>query len=257
MSDLPAAIAESEAWKRVEYFVDRDAFPHCAILSVSERFQRAVAAKLARLLLCPHRSPGDGCTACRAWSGGHHPDLISGGEPGKAPLISECREIIRSMSLKPVVSDRRCALIFSSDLMLQPAANSLLKLAEEPPDHGIIIFLAEDENRLLPTLRSRAWNLSLKKKEKDVKEIPPPSSPGDWQIWAEKNSAIEIEEFVEQFDPWISWLTRTGDSSAAWRVDRVKNILSTGRLSRTMAMDFTLLALKEGIDFEHLFGYFW
>lgn len=257
MSGLPVSVTGLESWNRLKLFAARGVFPHCALLSAPEDLQLPAAKEIIKMLLCAGRGGEDGCAACRAWSGENHPDLILGGEPGKPPAIGECREIIRNMAYKPVVSEKRCALIFSSDLMQLPAANSLLKLAEEPPDHGIILFTAADENRVLPTLRSRAWTLSLWGGERPREKENPPSSAEEWEKWTEKNSGLEFEEFIKQFDPWISRLNALGKYADAWRAERLKTLLSTGRLSRTMAMDLTLLALKEGIDFEHLFGDFW
>ena len=39
---------------------------------------------------------------------------------------------------------------------MKEAANSLLKVLEEPPAHANIILLAENLGDLLPTIRSRA-----------------------------------------------------------------------------------------------------
>ena len=39
---------------------------------------------------------------------------------------------------------------------MKEAANSLLKLLEEPPDHTSLILLTENPQELLPTIRSRA-----------------------------------------------------------------------------------------------------
>jgi DNA polymerase-3 subunit delta' len=257
VSGLPSALTASESWERIKFFAARGAFPHCALLAAPAELQLQAAADLAAMLLCEAGSGKDECAACRAWSNGNHPDLITGGEPGKPPTIGDCREIIRDIAYKPAVSSKRCALIFSADLMQLPAANSLLKLAEEPPDHGIIIFTAADENRVLPTIRSRAWLLSLPDGGRSGEETAPPSTAEEWEKWTEKNSGLEFDEFLKQFDPWISRLAGSGDYDGAWRAERLKALLSTGRLSRTMAIDLTLLALKEGIDFEHLFGDFW
>ena len=39
---------------------------------------------------------------------------------------------------------------------MKEAANSLLKVLEEPPEHTTIVLLAENPQELLPTIRSRA-----------------------------------------------------------------------------------------------------
>ena len=39
---------------------------------------------------------------------------------------------------------------------MKEAANSLLKVLEEPPEHTSLILLTENPQELLPTIRSRA-----------------------------------------------------------------------------------------------------
>jgi DNA polymerase-3 subunit delta' len=39
---------------------------------------------------------------------------------------------------------------------MKEAANSLLKVLEEPPDHLSLVLLTENPQELLPTIRSRA-----------------------------------------------------------------------------------------------------
>jgi DNA polymerase-3 subunit delta' len=51
---------------------------------------------------------------------------------------------------------RRAVYIFTSSAFMKEAANSLLKVLEEPPAHASIFLLAENTGDLLPTIRSRA-----------------------------------------------------------------------------------------------------
>jgi DNA polymerase-3 subunit delta' len=256
MSHFPASLTASEPWKRLQSLAALDLFPHCISLSAPENIHGMLAREIAEMILCLNRTGGDDCTACRAWSGEDHPDLVRGGEPGKAPAIDACREVIRAMAYRPVVSHKRCAVIFSAERMLLPAANSLLKLAEEPPVHGVVFFLVSEEERLLPTLKSRAWTVSLRDGKKTEKK-PVPSSPEEWGRWVEKNSGSEIDDVLPQFEPWIRHLVESGDHEGAEKAERLRILLESRRLSRTMALDLTVLALKEGIVFEHLFGDFW
>jgi len=46
--------------------------------------------------------------------------------------------------------------IFTSTAFMKEAANSLLKILEEPPAYAHIVLLAENPGELLPTIRSRA-----------------------------------------------------------------------------------------------------
>ncbi|HPK06162.1 MAG TPA: hypothetical protein PK773_00035 [Aminivibrio sp.] len=256
MPHLPASLTASESWSRLCSLAALDHFPHCVILSAPEELHGFVAREIAEVLLCLNRTGGDDCNACRAWSGEDHPDLVRGGEPGKAPAIDACREVIRAMAYRPVVSKKRCAVIFSAERMLLPAANSLLKLAEEPPEYGVLFFLVTEDDSMLPTLKSRAWSVSLRGAGRKEKKASP-STPEEWSRWVEKNSGSEIDDLIPQLEPWIGFLTESGDHASAGKMERLRILLETRRLSRTMALDLTVLALKEGIAFEHLFGDFW
>ena len=256
MFDLPAALTGSAAWGRLSSLGASGLFPQCVALVAPEETHGALAVKVAQKALCLNGKGADDCPACMAWSGDEHPDLIKGGEPGKAPTIGSCREIIKTMAYRPVVSEKRCGVIFSADRMLLPAANSLLKLAEEPPAYGILFFLLEDEGRLLPTLKSRAWVLSFNLGRQGEKK-PFPGSSEEWSRWVEKNASSETDHIIAQFNLWIGASLESGDFTSAGRIERLRLLLESGRLSKTMALDLTVLVLKEGIVFEHPFGDFW
>jgi DNA polymerase III subunit delta' len=50
----------------------------------------------------------------------------------------------------------RAVYIFTSTAFMKEAANSLLKILEEPPEYAHILLLAENPGELLPTIRSRS-----------------------------------------------------------------------------------------------------
>jgi DNA polymerase-3 subunit delta' len=66
----------------------------------------------------------------------------------------ECSEIIHKLSLKPYESRYRVLIMWMPE-MLGNEGNRLLKLIEEPPPDTLFIFVAEKEDRILPTILSR------------------------------------------------------------------------------------------------------
>ncbi|MCP4393665.1 MAG: DNA polymerase III subunit delta' [Alphaproteobacteria bacterium] len=56
----------------------------------------------------------------------------------------------------------KVAIVDSADDMNTSSANALLKLLEEPPERSLIILLAHNPGRLLPTIKSRCRRLVLK-----------------------------------------------------------------------------------------------
>jgi DNA polymerase-3 subunit delta' len=181
---------------------------------------------------------------------------MQGGTVGTPPTIDACREIIRWTAYRPVLAARKVAVFFAADRMALPAANSVLKMAEEPQEYAYSIFLLSNPDLLLPTIRSRAWTISLQPAERAA-ALPPPSTAEEWIYWMEKNADTEVDGLVAQFAPWIRHEVENGHPEAAARLDRLRMLLKTGRLSQTMSFDLIVWALKEGIAFEHVFDDIW
>ena len=136
------------AWRTLEEECAAGDVPHCRAVSAPLVWHPALLERLARLTL--NVGP-DAPSPVREG----HPDLVVAGEVGRAPDVAACRTLIQDLALKPAASVRRLGVVLSADQLLLPAANSLLKLAEEPPSHACLLFLLEG-GVILPTLRSRA-----------------------------------------------------------------------------------------------------
>jgi DNA polymerase-3 subunit delta' len=74
--------------------------------------------------------------------------------------LGQVRTLIREIYRTPSEA-RRSVYIFTSAAFMKEAANSLLKVLEEPPSHALIILLAENPGELLPTIRSRTSLIRL------------------------------------------------------------------------------------------------
>ena len=87
-----------------------------------------------------------------------HPDvLIVPPDPPQLLIkLGQVRQAIHSAYYRPPGEARRAFTIFTSGAFMKEAANSLLKLLEEPPEHTSLILLTENPQELLPTIRSRA-----------------------------------------------------------------------------------------------------
>ena len=87
-----------------------------------------------------------------------HPDvLIVPPDPPQLLIkLGQVRQVIHAAYYRPPVEARRSFTIFTSSAFMKEAANSLLKLLEEPPGHATQILLTENPQELLPTIRSRA-----------------------------------------------------------------------------------------------------
>jgi DNA polymerase III subunit delta' len=87
-----------------------------------------------------------------------HPDvLIVPPDPPQLLIkLGQVRQVIHAAYYRPPVEAERAFTIFTSSAFMKEAANSLLKVLEEPPEHTSLILLTENPQELLPTIRSRA-----------------------------------------------------------------------------------------------------
>ncbi len=87
-----------------------------------------------------------------------HPDVIvvPPDPPQLLIKLGQVRQAIHAAYYRPPVEAKRAFTIFTSSAFMKEAANSLLKLLEEPPEHTSLILLTENPQELLPTIRSRA-----------------------------------------------------------------------------------------------------
>lgn len=83
---------------------------------------------------------------------------------------AECEEILHKLSLKAFESDYKILIMWMPEF-LRNEGNKLLKLIEEPPPNTIFIFVAEDENGILPTILSRTQLIKIPALEnEDIEE---------------------------------------------------------------------------------------
>jgi DNA polymerase III subunit delta' len=86
-----------------------------------------------------------------------HPDFVTFAPDGplRQLTIPQMRLLRQRAHLRPLRGARRVFLIDHLERANEQAANSLLKVLEEPPEHLIILATVENLYDLLPTIRSR------------------------------------------------------------------------------------------------------
>jgi DNA polymerase III subunit delta' len=91
-----------------------------------------------------------------------HPDvlIIPPDPPQLLVKVDQVRHVIREIYYKPAEGRER-VYIFSDASFMKEAANSLLKVLEEPPEFATLFLLTDNASALLPTIRSRCMILRL------------------------------------------------------------------------------------------------
>ncbi len=136
----------------------------------------AFAKHFAQALLCEqkkeHIEPCGTCPSCHLWQQGSHPDFCSvgieneeAGDKNSKKLaqikVDAIRQVIDFVHLSSHRGQRRVVLIQPAEAMNTQAANALLKVLEEPPSSVYFLLLADQKDRLLPTIKSRCRQLAL------------------------------------------------------------------------------------------------
>jgi DNA polymerase-3 subunit delta' len=149
--------------------------PHAILLAGPEGVGKTtLALDIGAGLLCTASDPNDrpcrACRACRMVEHGNHPDIhwLRPEGPGGQVVIGGpearfrgVRNLISELALLPVEGGARVAIIERADRMNEDAQSALLKTLEEPPAGVTIVLCANDEERLLPTVRSRCARVRL------------------------------------------------------------------------------------------------
>lgn len=92
-----------------------------------------------------------------------HPDFVTFAPDGplRQITIQQMRLLRERAQFKPLRGSHRVFLIDQLERANEQAANSLLKILEEPPEHLVIFATAENLYDVLPTIRSRAIVLQM------------------------------------------------------------------------------------------------
>ncbi len=267
MSDLAVNVAWQELLR--EAAIQN---PHTRAIIAPQKWHMQIAESLAKIMLKSERNILE------------NPDLLIIGSLEKAPNIEACRNLIRDIALKPVNADCRLAVILSADKLLTHAANSLLKLAEEPPSYAYLLFLMEDARFFLPTLKSRSRCNILcdfdDEREPEISAKHVPKSDSDWVEWleqvrkfsaksesdsgsgksrkkaksgSESGSESELglgleskpDFLVNELKSWVACAVSDGDFELAAKLENLRVIASERNLSLQMMSDLLILILKD------------
>jgi DNA polymerase III subunit delta' len=158
---------------------------------------------------------------------------------------TECNDINRTMSLKSFESEYKILIMWLPEF-LGKEGNKLLKLIEEPPPNTLFIFVAENEDLILPTILSRTQlvkiplltNLEVEA-ALELKEGVKPEKAQQIAAVADGNyrEALQLLQHAEDdwqlmLRDWLNAILKTGP------VAQVKWIEDTAKLGREKQKQF-------------------
>ncbi|BBP09602.1 DNA polymerase III subunit delta' [Streptococcus sp. 116-D4] len=126
---------------------------------------------LAKSLFCTDKVgvlPCEKCRNCKLIEQDEFPDITLIKPVNQVIKTERIRELVGQFSQTGIENQQQVFIIEQAEKMHPNAANSLLKVIEEPQSEVYIFFLTSDEEKILPTIRSRTQVFHFKKQEEKL-----------------------------------------------------------------------------------------
>jgi len=161
--------------------------PHAILIQAAEGSGGSLLANWsAQLVLCTSGAPPCGhCNGCRRAAEERHPDLllVRPLEDSQQIRIEQIRELGAELALSSHQGGYKVAIIEPADTLNRFAANSLLKMLEEPPPRTLLMLVAAQPSRLPPTLTSRCQRVRVRAptRAQSLLWLQSARGTGDWE----------------------------------------------------------------------------
>lgn len=162
-----------------------------------------------------------------------HPD-VKIYPKGEKFVVADSQEIVDECFIKPIFADKKIFIIDGIDDAMEISQNKLLKVLEEPPAGVYFILTCENQNLVLPTIKSRCNKIELKKlPTQTIAKVMTAYENGDLlSLMCDGNIGKAIE------------LARKGDGAEIYNI--ALSLLTQMNASKTLLMySKKVLSLKE------------
>ncbi|MHB1278330.1 MAG: DNA polymerase III subunit [Bacteroidia bacterium] len=173
----------------------------------------------------------------------------------------ECRDIIRRLSMKSFESEYRFLILWMPEY-LGKEGNTLLKLIEEPPDKTLFILVANNQEEIITTIRSRTQLVKVPRfTEAEVGQylVEHHLAQGDqkeaigFMSEGNLNRAIELSAAEDSsfFTSFRSWLLACYYVKTAEMLQWSDQTSGLGRENQKQLLEYGIKLLREVILFRN------
>ena len=127
--------------------------PHVGKRKLAEAFSMAIFCNELEDDFCGH------CSSCRRMQSGVYPDYRVIEPEGATIKIERCRDVIAEAAMQPYEGKKKIFVLDPAERMKVEAANSLLKVLEEPFPFSLFILITSVPQAILPTIDSRCQKI--------------------------------------------------------------------------------------------------
>ena len=178
--------------------------------------------------------------------------------------VRDAASLLRKLSMKAYEGEYKIAIIWMAEKMRIDTANKLLKLLEEPPEKTVFLLIAEDQEQLLATIKSRTALLKIPAIETDKIEKAlierlgcTPQQAHDAAMISEGNwinachSVQDSEEHKFFFTTFQQWMRLCFKAAYSELIDFSNNIKTLGREKQKELLDYGLRIIRNSLLFNN------
>lgn len=178
--------------------------------------------------------------------------------------VRDAASLLRKLSMKSYEGEYKIAIIWMAEKMRVDTANKLLKLLEEPPEKTIFLLIAEDQEELLATIKSRTALVKIPAIGLDSIEAALKSrlgceerqahnaamiSEGNWITAC--HSVQDSDEHKYFFTTFQQWMRLCFRSAYSELIDFSGNIKTLGREKQKELLDYGLRIIRNALLFNN------
>jgi len=178
--------------------------------------------------------------------------------------VRDAASLLRKLSMKSYEGEYKIAIIWMAEKMRVDTANKLLKLLEEPPEKTVFLLIAEDQEELLATIKSRTALVKIpaidinKVQQALVERLGcTPQQAHDAAMISEGNwitachSMQDSEEHKFFFTTFQQWMRLCFKAAYSELIDFSNNIKSLGREKQKELLEYGLRIVRNSLLFNN------
>lgn len=178
--------------------------------------------------------------------------------------VRDAASLLRKLSMKAYEGEYKIAVIWMAEKMRVDTANKLLKLLEEPPEKTVFLLIAEDQEELLATIKSRTALVKIPaldtasietalqqrfgcdpQQARDAAMI----SEGNWLTASQSFKNFEDHKFF--FATFQQWMRLCFKAAYSELIDFSANIKTIGREKQKELLDYGLRIIRNSLLFNN------
>ncbi|USS87826.1 DNA polymerase III subunit delta' [Fructilactobacillus hinvesii] len=257
-----AQTKQPELTKHFMHVVKSGDLSHAYLFSGAAGVGKLALAKVTTMaLFCLHPDetgfPCGQCNECLRIANNEHPDVLTVQPDGQSIKIEQVRALKREFSKSAVEGKQKVFIIDDSDTMTVGAANSMLKVIEEPLTTVTAFLLTTDYHHILATIRSRTQLVEFPQIQQEAlvqflkqQELSRTEINLALKI---TNSTTELDQLLadqwlgkmkRQLEGWLTWISK-GDARAFPYVQTNLMPLVKDRFSQNVTITMICLIFQD------------